>query len=518
MPAPLQLQSYLSGTWVAGTGPASVLYDAVTGQPMAETAVQGLDLGAAMTYARQVGGPALRAMSFAERGALLERLSKAIHAHRDELIELAQKNSGNTRGDAKFDIDGASGTLMAYAKWGQSLGSATYLLDGGQERFSRSKRFLAQHVQVPRTGVAVHINAFNFPAWGLGEKAAVALLAGMPVLAKPATATAVVTERIVRIWVDEADVPAGVLSLLCGSAGDLLDHLGPQDVVAFTGSGDTGRKIKGHPKVLEHNVPVNVEADSLNAAVLGPDVQVGSDTFEMFVGDVVRDMTQKAGQKCTATRRIFLPAASISAALEVLTERLDAAVVGDPTERATTVGPLASASQKRDILAGIGKLGESAERVWGNPEDVPEDGYYVGPALFRSNQGVDAPFVHEHEVFGPVATVLPWSGEASEVVRGVARGGGGLVCSLYTDDADFGREVVLGLAPWHGRIYWGSRKVADQGTGPGTVMPGLVHGGPGKAGGGEELGGLRGLGFYMQRCAVQGDTRLLIKALGSRGE
>lgn len=511
------LTSWLQDTWTAGEGPGSTLHHAVTGEALATTSTRGLDLGAAMAHARNVGGPALRAMTFAERGALLTRLSSVIHAHRDELIELAQQNSGNTRGDAKFDIDGASGTLAFYGKLGESLGDQRYLLDGGHERFSRSKRFLAQHLFVPRQGVAVHINAFNFPAWGLGEKAAVALLAGMPILAKPATATALVTWRIVQLWVEEADLPPGVVSLLCGSAGDLLDHLGPQDVVAFTGSGDTGRVIKGHPKVLEHNVPVNVEADSLNAAVLGPDVKAGSDTLEMFLGDVMRDMTQKAGQKCTATRRILIPEDQVEAVLEVLTDRLDQHIVGDPTERATTVGPLATAAQQRDINAGVEKLAASAQKVWGLDE-TPDQGFYVKPALFRADGGASAPFVHEHEVFGPVATVLPWDGTAQGAVDIVSQGGGGLVCSLYTDDVSFGGEVVLGLAPWHGRIYWGSRKVADQGSGPGTVMPGLVHGGPGKAGGGEELGGLRGLRFYWNRCAVQGDTQLLTRALGNSAE
>jgi 3,4-dehydroadipyl-CoA semialdehyde dehydrogenase len=506
-----QLASYLMDRWVSGEGTGATLVDAATGAPVATTSTAGLDLGAAMDHARRVGGPALRGMTFAERGALLQRLSVAIHEARDELIELAILNSGNTRGDAKFDIDGASGTLAWYAALGARLGDRTYLLDGPQERFSRSKRFLAQHVRVPRRGVAVHINAFNFPAWGLAEKAAVALLAGVPVLAKPATATALVTHRVVELWVERAGLPAGAVALLCGGAGDLLDHLGPQDVVAFTGSGDTGRTIKGHPAVLRHNVPVNVEADSLNAAVLGPDVEPGSDTFQMFVSDVALDLTQKAGQKCTATRRIFVHRDRIGDAIAALDERLSAAVLGDPRERATTVGPLATAAQQRDIRAGIDALGRVAERVAGGAA-APEQGFYVAPALFRAEP--DAPFVHEHEVFGPVATFVPFA-DADHVVELVARGQGGLVCSLYTDDAAFGGEVVLGLAPWHGRIYWGSRKVHDQGTGPGTVLPNLVHGGPGKAGGGEELGGERGLGFYLQRCAVQGDTQLLARVFGT---
>ena len=507
------LSSYLQDRWIAGEAPHSTLYNAVTGEPCAQTSTRGLDLGSALAHARTVGGPALRAMSFAERGELLKRLSSVIHAHRDELIELAQENSGNTRGDAKFDIDGAMGTLAYYAGVGARMGDRTYLLDGAQERFSRSKRFLAQHLLVPRHGVAIHINAFNFPAWGLGEKAAVALLAGMPMLAKPATSTAVVTARLVELWVEHAELPAGVISLLSGSAGDLLDHVGPQDVIAFTGSGDTGAKIKGHPAVLRHNVPVNVEADSLNAAVIGPDAEIGSDTFEMFISDVVRDMSQKAGQKCTATRRIFVPTDLVDDVLDVLTERLDQQVVGDPTQRVTTVGPLASAAQQRDILAGMEALAQSAQKVWGGGE-VPSHGYYVPPTLFRSDAGLDAPFVHEHEVFGPVATVLPWEGDAATLVQMVSKGGGGLVCSVYSDDVTWCGEVLLGLAPWHGRLYWGSRKVHDQGTGPGTVMPGLVHGGPGKAGGGEELGGQRGMRLYWQRTAVQGDRALLQRVFG----
>lgn len=505
------LSSYLSDRWSAGDGPFAPLHNAVTGEVIAQTSTRGLDLGAAMRHAREVGGPALRSMTFAERGALLKRLSGVIHTHRDELIELAQANSGNTRGDAKFDIDGASGTLAYYAGLGEKLGDRTYLLDGEQERFSRSKRFLARHVSVPRRGVAVHINAFNFPAWGLGEKAAVALLAGMPVLAKPATSTSLVAVRIMELWVEQAELPPGVISLLCGSAGDLLSHLGPQDVVAFTGSGDTGRTIRSHPAVLRHSVPVNVEADSLNAAVFGPDLEPGTETFEMFLADVARDMTQKAGQKCTATRRIFVPRGKVAEVVAAIGDRLDQAVVGDPTQRVTTVGPLATGAQQRDIERGMEQLAQAAQRVWSSDAGLPEAGFYVAPALFQAEP--DAPFVHEHEVFGPVATVVPFE-SADHAVELVARGGGGLVCSLYTNDAAFGGELVLGLAPWHGRIYWGSRKVHDQGTGPGTVMPGLVHGGPGKAGGGEELGGLRGLSFYWQRCAVQGDTRLLTQVLG----
>jgi len=511
------LRSYLQDRWVEGEPPATPLVDATTGLPIAQTSTRGLDLGAALEHARRVGGPRLRAMTFAERGALLKGMSEVVYGHRDELIELARHNSGNTRADAKFDIDGASGTLAWYGGLGRRLGDATLLFDGPQEKILRSARFVGQHVFVPRRGVAVHINAFNFPAWGLAEKGASALLAGMPFLCKPPTSTAALTVRVVELWVDAGILPPGVVSLLAGSPGDLLDHLGPQDVVAFTGSGETGRLIRTHPTVVAHNVRVNVEADSLNASVLAPDVAPGSDTFAMFVSDVVRDLTEKAGQKCTAARRVLVPSEVADAVREALAERLADAPVGDPADRATRVGPLATEAQQRDIRAAIARLSETATRIWGDPEAVPMRGFFVAPQVFRDDGGVDAAFVHDHEIFGPVATVLPWSGDPAEAVDIVARGGGGLVCSIYSDDVAWAREVILGLAPWHGRIVWGSRKIHDQSFGPGTVLPNFVHGGPGKAGGGEELGGERGLALYWQRTAIQGDRALLEQVLGRPG-
>ena len=507
------LKSYLQDAWVAGAEPQTPLLNATTGQPCAQTSSRGLDLGAALRHARQVGGANLRRMTFAERGELLSQLSGAIHAQRDALIEIGRINSGNTRGDAKFDIDGASGTLAFYANLGKQLGDRTFLCDGEQIRFSRSSRFLGQHILTPRLGAAIHINAFNFPAWNLCEKLACALLAGVPVLAKPATATAWLAVRIVELWAEQNLLPSGALSLLAGPAGDLLDHVQAQDCIVFTGSGDTGRAIRSHAQVLAHGVPVNVEADSLNAAVLGPDVAPDSDTFTMFIQDVAREMTQKAGQKCTAVRRIVVPQQSEAAVRAALVERLGDTVPGDPQAAETTMGPLATPAQQRDVAAGIAALQQTAELVWRGP-NPPAQGCFVAPQLYASKAGKDAKFVHDHEIFGPVATLLSCDGSAGEVVGIVARGGGGLVCSVYSDDAAWSREVLLGVAPWHGRIYWGSAKVSDQGTGQGAVLPGLVHGGPGKAGGGEELGGERGLRFYWQRTAIQGDTQLLKQILG----
>jgi len=509
------LSSYLEGEWVTGEGAHTALHDATSGEPVAQVCSGGLDRAAALRYARDVGGPALRAMTFAERGAMLEALAGVIHEHRDELLELSTTNGGTTRGDGKFDVDGASGTLSWYAYLGKKLGDARILLDGEPERVLRSKRFAGQHVYTSRRGVAIHINAFNFPAWGMAEKAAVAWLAGMPVVTKPGTATAWLTQRIVELWAASGALPDGALQLLMGSAGDLLDHVGPQDCVAFTGGTETARRIRGHEAVVRHHVRVNIEADSLNASVLGPDVDDDSDTFQMFVNQVVRDLTQKAGQKCTAVRRILVPGDRLDAVGEALVDVLDGVVVGEPSEKGTEVGPVASAAQQRSVREGLEQLAAGCELVWQG--QAPSKGYFVTPSLYRSTRGIDTPFVHEHEVFGPCATLLAYDGTARAAVDIVAAGGGGLVASVYSDDPAWAGEVVLGVAPYSGRVHWGSRKVADQSPGPGTVLPNLVHGGPGKAGGGEELGGVRGLHFYMQRTAIQADRGLLDRALKASG-
>ena len=517
----IELCSYLGGTWQQGTAPRAILCEAATGAPFASASSAGLDLAAALHWSRRTGGASLRALDFTARAELLSAMSAAIHADREAVIELAMQNMGCTRKDAKFDIDGASGTLAWYAGLGRRLGeragTATWLLDGEQLRISRSRRFIGQHLLTTRPGAAIHINAFNFPAWNMAEKAACALLAGMPVLTKPATATALLAVRIVERWVDADILPAGSLSLLTGSAGDLLDHVQAADCIVFTGSGETARRIRSHQRVLELNVPVNIEADSLNAAILGPDVRPGSDTFHMFTAEVANELLQKAGQKCTAVRRILIPEALLEPAVAALIERLDAAILGDPRDGVATVGPLSTPAQLADVQGAIGQLSARAERIWGDPASAPESGFFVAPQLFMLRGGVDAPFVHEHEIFGPVATVLPYDGSADTAIAIVAQGGGGLVSSLFSDDGDWGGAVLLGLAPWHGRLLWGSAKVHDQSTGHGAVLPALVHGGPGRAGGGEELGGERGLRFYMQRSAIQGDASLLRRLLGDAG-
>lgn len=503
-------RSLLNGEWVTGTGDPVVLLDPTSGEPIAEVRDGGLDLAKALKWGRDVGGPALRAMTFAERGALLKQWSRVIHEARDELLDLARIDSGNTRSDGKFDIDGAAGTLSYYAFVGKGLGDQCVLADGEAEPLTRSSaRMVGRHWYVPRRGVAVHLNAFNFPAWGLCEKAATAVLAGMPVFVKPAVETSLVAARIVELWHENGLIPDGALQLYLGTPRDLLDHLQGQDVVAFTGSGATGRVIRTHPRVLELGIPVNVEADSLNAAVLGPDVEAGSDVFYNAVGDIVTDITQKAGQKCTAIRRILVPEDLLDDLVSALGDRLGDAAVGDPAERAHRVGPLVTKTQQCDIDSGIEALAAHHERVWGEPGARPDIGFFVAPQLFVARGGVDAPVVHEREVFGPVACLLPYDGSAEAAESIVAAGGGGLVCSVYSNDIDWARPVITGLMPWHGRVVWSTKKVANQGIGPGTVLPNFVHGGPGAAGGGEELGGARGLQFYSQRVALQGDRGLI---------
>jgi len=507
-------KSFLKGQWTQGSGDGIDLVNPTTGETIGHAFDGGLDLLGAMAWGREHGGRALRQMTFAERGALLKGWSRVIHNARDELLDLACVDSGNTRSDGKFDVDGAAGTLSYYAYLGKTLGDERILADGEAEPLTRSSaRMVGRHWYVPRRGVAVHINAFNFPAWGLAEKAASAILAGVPVFVKPAVEASLVAARIVELWHEADLIPDGALQLYIGEPRDLLDHLQAQDVVAFTGSGETGRVVRTHPRVLELGIPVNVEADSVNAAVLGPDVQAGSDTFFMAIGDIVRDMTQKAGQKCTAIRRIVAPEDLVEPLVEMLGERLADAAIGDPADKVHRVGPLATAAQQRDINAGITALAAAHERVWGDPDACPNAGFFVAPQLFVARGGVDAALVHEREVFGPVASILPYSGDAQEAVDIVAKGGGGLVCSVYSDDRGWSADAIPGLMPWHGRVVWGSKKVANQGVGPGTVLPSFVHGGPGAAGGGEELGGLRGLRLYWQRTALQGDRGLIDKIM-----
>lgn len=509
----ITLESYLQDSFHVGEGEGHDLVNPATGEVVAKTSTTGLDLGAAVKHARDVGGPALRALTFAERGALLAKMSKVLYEAREELIEVSTLNGGTTRRDGKFDIDGATGTLSYYAALGEKLGDRTYLVEGEGEQLTRSARFWGHHIKLPLRGVAVHINAFNFPAWGTFEKAAVALLAGVPVISKPATATALLAHRCVQKVVEADILPAGAFSFVCGSAGDLLDHLGSQDAVAFTGSGATAAFLRGRENIIARSVRFNVEADSLNAAILAPSTKVGSEVWDRFIRDLAGEVTQKTGQKCTATRRILVPDALADQVQEALAEELGRVKVGDPTDESSRIGPVATAQQRDDVRAGIDKLVSSGANIVYQSEAPEGPGFYIPITLLRVDDSRAATAVHEHEVFGPVSTLLPYESVA-EAIELVALGEGALVTSVYGDDKKELAELVLGVAPYSGRVLMSSKKVAEQATGPGVVLPSCVHGGPGRAGGGEELGGLRGLDFYLQRTAVQGDRALLDRFFG----
>ncbi len=515
-----KLKNYIQGCWQDGEGREAVLVSPANGEAFAEVSAGGIDHAAGLAHARDVGGPTLRAMSFAERGALLKGLSQAVHGKREELIALAVDELGNTRGDAKFDLDGATGTLAWYAALGKKLGDARHRLDGPAEELGASSRLQGQHLFVPRRGAAVLINAYNFPAWGMAEKMATAILAGMPVYVKPGTASASLAHAVAEIIVDSGVLPDGVFSFFCGRAGDLLDHLEFQDCVAFTGSAATGRVIRSHPRVLDKGVRVNVEADSLNSAILGPDVDDDSETFDLFIRDVVNDLTQKAGQKCTAIRRVVVPAEKVDQVKTRIEEELARVPIGLPTEKGVRMGPLAGKDQLEEAKARLEELLACAEVLIGRPDDVDDlrgdasRGAFMKPLVLLAKSADAAPAVHRVEVFGPVSTVIVYDGTPGAAAEILARGEGSLVASFYSDDRAFAATLIEEAAPYQGRLVWGSKRVAGSAPTPGTVFPQFIHGGPGRAGDGEELGGVRGLDFYSQRVAVEGFGPLLERILG----
>ncbi len=498
-----ELTSFVAGRTHRGSDTAIPLTDASTEAVIGTIHGGGIDFGEVLDHARGVGGPALRALSFAARGEVLLAASKAIHAHREALLDVSAANAGTTRGDGKFDIDGATAALAAYASLGKRLGDRTFLSDGDGVQLGRTARWWGQHVAVPRHGAAVHINAFNFPAWNMIEKAACAWLAGVPVVSKPGSPTALVAWHVARVLIESGVLPPGAFQFVVGSTGDLLDRLGPQDGVAFTGSSATAQRLRSTPNLIARSVRFNAEADSLNAAVLAPDLDEDAECFHLFVRNVAIDIRQKTGQKCTAVRRVLVPRERLAPVRDALKAELDAIVTGDPRDAATTMGPLASRDQARSVREGIERLASVGRAIIGGSAPPRERGWFVAPTLFEVADP-DADVVHEHEVFGPVATLLPYDGTAEEAARIVARGAGSLVTSVYTDDTSWMEKALLSLAPWNGRVWVGTARCAEQTMPPGTVLASMTHGGPGRAGGGEELGLERGLAFYMQRTALQG--------------
>ena len=512
------LRSYVNGNWVAPDGEGRPVLDAVTGDEVARVSSEGIDLAGALRYGRETGGPALRELTFHQRAALLKALGSMLREHREELYTLSER-AGATRADARFDVDGGIGVLLSYASRAKrELPNSHAYIEGAVEPLGKGGHFAGQHVLTPLRGVAVQINAFNFPVWGPLEKFAPAFIAGVPTLIKPATQTAYLTARLAELMIGSGLLPAGSLQLVCGSAGDLLDHLTEQDLVSFTGSAATARLLRAHPAIVQRSVRFNAEADSLNCSVLGPDATPGTPEFDLYVRQLVTEMTVKAGQKCTAIRRVLVPDTLVGQVAEAVSEQLAGVVVGNPADPATGMGALASLGQREEVRGSVRKLQAGAQTVFGDPEHVKvegadaERGAFLSPLLLRCDDP-RRPEPHEVEAFGPVATIIGYAG-AGEAIGLAARGRGSLAGSVVTADPEFAREVVLGLAPWHGRLLVLDSEDAAESTGHGSPLPVLVHGGPGRAGGGEELGGMRGVTHHLQRTAVQGSPRMLAAVTG----
>lgn len=516
----LEIKSYAAGQWVAPGAGARSFENAVTGEVLGHAGNDALDVEAMLAFARDKGGPALRAMTFHQRAKMLKALAQHLSQHKDALYDLSF-NTGATARDHGLDIDGGIATLFVFASKGRrEMPDGHVYLDGDVEQMSRSGQFLGHHICTPLQGVAVHINAFNFPVWGMLEKLGPTLLAGVPAIVKPATATCYVTELAVRLMLESGLLPEGALQFVAGGLGDMLDRLTCQDAVSFTGSADTALKLRSNPHLLRESVRFVAEQDSLNASILGPDAEPGTPEFDLFVKEVHREMTVKAGQKCTAIRRIIAPEAQVPAVIEALSARLAKTPIGDPRAEATRMGALVSTGQKRDVLDKAKVIGAEAERVFGDPDAFEVQGAdgakgaFLPPMLFHCADPDKAERIHDTEAFGPVSTVMGYR-DLEHAVQIANRGGGSLVASVITHDPGVAREVALGAGAFHGRLYFNDRNSMKESTGHGSPMPHLVHGGPGRAGGGEEMGGVRGVMHYMQRTSIQGSPEML-SAIGNR--
>jgi 3,4-dehydroadipyl-CoA semialdehyde dehydrogenase len=515
----MNLANYVSGEWKTGSGPGEPLLDPVTGEELARISSQGVDVKSALDFARTEGGAALRALSYGERASLLAKIGETLTANRDEYFRLSLLNLGANQADASFDVDGALYTMKYYAKIGAALAGGKLFKEGAQLSLSKTGVFVGQHFLLPAKGAAVFINAFNFPAWGFCEKAAPALLSGIPILVKPASPTAWLAHRMVEDIVKANILPQGTISILCGSARELLDHVGESDVVSFTGSADTAVKIRSHANVLRRSVRLNIEADSINSVILGPDVSPESDLFELLVKEVVREMTLKAGQKCTAIRRVFVPRQHMKAVGDAIAAKLSSMKIGNPRNADVKVGPVVNKAQQTACYEGLRQLKQECSVIFGGDENFqpvdadPAKSAFVQPTLLACKDGLDAKFVHDVEVFGPAATLIAYD-TTEDVIALARRGLGSLVASIFANDPAFVQSVVVGIGDLHGRIMVVDSTVGSQYTGHGNVVPSCLHGGPGRAGGGEELAGLRGLLLYHRRFVIQGPPSLTT-ALGT---
>jgi 3,4-dehydroadipyl-CoA semialdehyde dehydrogenase len=504
------LKNLVAGEWVAGTGPGVALIDPVLGDELARVSSSGVDLAKAFGFARDVGGSALRALTYGERASALARCVGVLKANRERYFQIAQANSGTTKTDSATDIDGAIFTLNYYARAGAALGQSKTLLDGPAVDLAKDGSFKTRHVLVPVRGATLCINAYNFPAWGLWEKAAPALLSGVPIIIKPAAATAWLAQQMIEDITTAAVLPVGAISIICGNSDGLLDQLTPFDLLSFTGSAKTACLLRNHTAVSQLSVRANIESDSINSALLGSSESPSSESFGLLVRETVREMTAKSGQKCTAIRRVFVPETAYDSALEAISSELSRITIGNPRNTSVQMGSLVSREQQRSVQIGIRLLQSEASLVFDGSrmsliDADPALSAFVAPHLLGIRDGADAKAVHETEVFGPVTTVIGYR-NVDMAIEMIRAGGGSLVSSLYSDDPEFIVAAALELASSHGRIHAISSSVATTHTGHGNVMPMSIHGGPGRAGGGEELGGLRALGFFHRRCALQTDA------------
>lgn len=504
----MKLDNYIRGEWVKGEGEGQPLYNAVTGEQIAEASSKGLDFKAMTDYARSVGNKSLRKLTFHDRGKMLKSLALYLREHLEEFYRVSY-NTGATKADSWTDIEGGIGNLFSNASLRRKFPDETFCIDGESHNLSKQNTFMGTHILVPKEGVAVHINAYNFPVWGMLEKCAVNWLAGMPAIVKPATVTSYLTEAVVKKIIASGILPEGALQLICGSAGDLLNYMTPQDVVTLTGSATTGLKLRTHPNIIANSVPFNMEADSLNCIVLGDDVSPDMPEWDVFIKEIRKEMTAKAGQKCTAIRRIFVPAGKMEDVWKALATSLSQTTIGNPLNEKVRMGSLAGQEQRKEVLGQVKKLLASSQLIYGSLDSVnvidadANKGAFLSPLLLMNETPFTSVEAHEVEAFGPVSTIMPYR-NMEEAIELSKKGKGSLCSTIVTADDGIAKAYVLGSATWHGRILILNAECAKESTGHGSPLPLLVHGGPGRAGGGEEMGGIRGVKHYMQRVALQG--------------
>jgi len=509
----MKLQNYVAGKWIDGDGDGQQLFNAVTGDWIGSASTNGIDFSYALNYGRNVGNIALRKMTFHERGRMLRALALHLTAQKEKFYPISYK-TGATKADSWIDIDGGIGNLFANASLRRKLPDEVFCSDGDTISLSKGHSFIGHHILVPKEGIAIHINAFNFPVWGMLEKIAVNLLAGVPAIVKPATITSYLTEAVVKEIIASGILPKGALQLICGSAGDLLNYVTSQDVITFTGSASTGHLLKSHPKVLSENVPFNMEADSLNCIVLGNDIDPSKPEWDIFIKEVRKEMTVKAGQKCTAIRRIFVPENKMEDVWKAISNELQKTIIGNPENEKVRMGALAGQSQKSEVKSQIQKLLASSQIIYGSLDSVhivdadANKGAFISPVLLKNENPFATNEVHEVEVFGPVSTIMPYK-SLDEAIELSKKGKGSLCSTIVTADKTVAKQFVINAATHHGRILILNNECAKESTGHGSPLPMLVHGGPGRAGGGEEMGGLRGIKHYLQRTAIQGSPTML---------